>query len=344
MSESKTNPQAPINVKVGLPCEAVTNYLLPLVRRLLAQELVNRHGMSQVRTAKILGVTQPAISNYLSTELRLRRSPLEDGLEEVREMVKALAQDLLNGRLTQFELMNRICGLCVRMRSGGPICAIHGEDVPAIEAYQCSFCIIDQADLRQRSLEEYEFVEEVRRAVRILEGSRDMASLIPEIGLNVTYAKPEAESVEDVVGVPGRIHPVSGRPRASNPPEFGGSNHVARAVLTMMKFEPSLRSAISLKFDWEFVEICKNMGLVVSFYDRREEPPEVKSVDGRTIPWGVRRAVEEIGSAPDVIYDLGDLGKEPMIFLYGRTASDVAGVSDRIAKEYVRRRINGKKN
>ncbi len=192
-------------------------------------------------------------------------------------------------------------------------------------------------------MDDFEHVGEVRRATRQIESTREMAALIPEIGMNIVYAKPEAKSVEDVVGIPGRIHPVGGRPRASNQPAFGGSNHVARAVQTMMQFETSLRSAISLRFDWEFVKICEELGLVVSSYDRREEPQEVKSVDGRTIPWGVRRAVEGMDQIPLVIYDLGDLGKEPMIFLFGYTASDVAQTAMRISQLYSRRHLNNKK-
>ena len=58
----------------------------------------------------------------------------------------------------------------------------------------------------------------------------------------------------------------------------------------------------------------------------------------RTIPWGVRRAVEAIGGAPDVVYDEGDIGKEPMIFLFGRTPQEVANRVIRIATEYAERR------
>jgi hydroxymethylpyrimidine/phosphomethylpyrimidine kinase len=343
MSKRSTDQVSTGNIVIGLPCEYVTAHLLPLVRRLLAQELVNKHGMSQIWTAKVLNVTQPAVSNYLHSETRLRRGALEEGVEDARNAMEGLAEDLINGRLTQFDAMRRVCGLCVQMRGSGPICSMHGEDIPSILPGQCSFCLRDLTEIRQKPLDDFEYVEEVRRAIRQIERTREMTALIPEIGMNIVYARPGAESVEDVVGVPGRIHPVGGRPRASSPPALGGSNHVARAVLTMMQFEPSLCSAISLRFDWEFVEICKELGLVVSSYDRKEEPRDVKSVDGRTIPWGVRRAVEGMDQIPEVIYDLGDLGKEPMIFLYGHTATEVAQTSVRIAQLYSRRHSNRKR-
>ena len=342
MSRSPTQ-QNPENIVISLPCEYVTNHLLPLVRRLLAQELVNRHGMSQVWTAKVLNVTQPAVSNYIHSETRLRRNALEEGFEDAKAAMEGLAEDLVNGRLTQFDAMRGICRLCVQMRSTGPICTMHGEDVPSIQPYQCSYCLRDLMDIRKKPLDDFEYVEAVMGAVRHIERSGEMTALVPEIGMNIVYAKPEAGGVEDVVGIPGRVHPVRGMPRASNPPAFGGSNHVARAVLTMMQFEPSLRSAISLRFDWEFIENCEELGLVISSYDRKEEPQDVKSVDGRTIPWGVRRAIEGADRTPEVIYDLGDLGKEPMIFLFGHTPTEVVQTSLRIAQIYVNRHMKARK-
>ena len=337
MLERKTHPQdITADIRLRLPCEVLIEHLLPLIRRMLAKELVDRHGMSQVQASRILGVTQPAVSNYLRSESRVRRE-LEGSLGEVKIMVESFSEDLIKGRLTQVEALKRICSLCIQMRNRGPICRIHGENIPFIQPDRCSFCLMDLAAVRRRSLEEYEVVENVRWAVQMIEETQELAALIPEIGMNIAYAKPEAAGVKEVVGVPGRIRPIRGVPRASSSPEFGGSSHVARAVLTMMRFESSLRSAISLKFDWGVVEVCRGMGLVVSFFDRSEEPPEVKRVDGRTIPWGVERAVERIGRGPDVIYDLGDVGKEPMIFLFGPTALEVAQLAARVAREYAGR-------
>jgi hydroxymethylpyrimidine/phosphomethylpyrimidine kinase len=39
--------------------------------------------------------------------------------------------------------------------------------------------------------------------------------------------------------------------------------------------------------------------------------------------WGVHMAIQRAGGVPDVIYDKGGLGKEPMIRLLGTTPEDV---------------------
>lgn len=337
MSEGRIKSQTNPNIRLRLPCELTTEYLLPTIRRLLAHELVKRHGMSQVQAASILNVTQPAVSYYLRSEPVPKRGALEGHMEEMRMMIEELSEDILDGRTDQIGAMSRICALCIEMRNRGPICSIHGEEIPSIQPETCSLCIADLTAVKRRSLEEYEIVRNVRQAVQLIEGSWELAELIPEIGMNIAYAKPDATIKEEVVGVPGRIRPIGGRPRASNPPDFAGSSHVARAVLTLMRFHPSMRSAISLKFDWEVVEICKDLDLVVSFFDRSEEPPDVKRVDGRTIPWGVERAVKEIESAPDMIYDLGDIGKEPIIFLFGPAPRDVVELAVRVANKYAGR-------
>jgi len=337
MSEKAVSQEIPMSIRLRMPCEVVTEHLFPLIRRELAQELVNERGVSQLRAARILGVTQPAVSNYLHSKPKIRNE-LEESIKDVERLVKDLSEDLLRGRLTQVEALRKICGLCIQMRNRGTVCSIHSEEIPSLQPDRCSLCLMDLSAIRERSLEEYEAVENVRLALQLIEGTRELALLIPEIGMNIAYAKPGATNVEEVVAVPGRIRPIGGRPRAAGSPEFGASSHVARAVLTMMRFEPSLRSAISLKFDWKAVEICRDMGLIVSFFDRSKEPMEVKTVDGRTIPWGVEQAVKRSKGTPSVIYDLGDIGKEPMIFLYGLTALEVAQLAATVAREYAKRR------
>ena len=49
-----------------IPCEIATWYILPVIRKELAILLVKNHGMSQKKTASMLGVTDAAISQYLS--------------------------------------------------------------------------------------------------------------------------------------------------------------------------------------------------------------------------------------------------------------------------------------
>ena len=154
--------------------------------------------------------------------------------------------------------------------------------------------------------------------------------------MNLVYAlpKPYGQTIMDVAAVPGRIVKFKGRVKASGPPEFGVSHHIARAVLKIMDYNPEFRSAICLKYDDRLIEAARRLGLKVSYYDRREEPEELKKVEGATVPWGVDVAVKRLsGETPDIIYHLGDLGKEPIITVFGRNPVEIVDKALKIAIE-----------
>lgn len=183
-----------------------------------------------------------------------------------------------------------------------------------------------------REASRYEVWDNVREALRILEGSPEVSKLIPQVRTNIAMATPYAEDISDVVGVPGRLTEVEGRVKASSPPSFGGSLHVARAILTMMGHDPTIRAAMNLRYSEAILDACASLGLTVSSYDRREEPEEIKKMEGMTVPWGIEQAIKKVGKAPDVIYHRGDWGKEPVITIFGRSSVNVAKLAVRIAR------------
>jgi len=175
-------------------------------------------------------------------------------------------------------------------------------------------------------------IDKVKKAVGILENSSEFAALIPEVRSNLVMAVEGAERIEQVVGIPGRITIVNGKPRSVMEPDFMSSSHMARLVLSVMKHDPTKKSALNMKYDPMILEICEKLGLKVSSYNRAQEPEDVKEVEGGTIPWGVETAIENAGTIPDVIYHKGAWGKEPMICLVGSDAVEVAEMGICIAR------------
>lgn len=116
-----------------------------------------------------------------------------------------------------------------------------------------------------------------------------------------------------------------GRAKPSGPPTFGASSHVASYILTAMKYDPEIRSAMNIKYDDRVIEAARELGYVVSGYDRKQEPPDVKAREGASIPWGgTEQAIKSVGRVPDIIYHLGDWGgKEPEIVILGRSPTEV---------------------
>jgi len=184
----------------------------------------------------------------------------------------------------------------------------------------------------QNSAERYDVVENLHSAVERLELSPDAFKLVPEVQMNLGMALPYATGPLEVAGIQGRIVRAGSRVKASYCPRFGTSRHLASTILTVMEFEPRIRAAMNIKYSPEGVKACRLLGFKISSYDRRDEPEEIKHVEGGSIPWGTRTAIKKVGAVPDIIYHLGDWGKEPMILVLGRTAIDVVDKALRIVK------------
>ncbi|WP_297468482.1 bifunctional hydroxymethylpyrimidine kinase/phosphomethylpyrimidine kinase [Thermococcus sp.] len=144
-------------------------------------------------------------------------------------------------------------------------------------------------------------------------------SHVPEVGTNFALATP----FNEVFAVKGRIVRYGKTVKPVGPVELGASDHLRRALFKMREFYPEVRAVLNLRYSEELVKSAEKLGLVVSFYDRKEEPEEVKRAEKGTIEWGIESAVKRVGKKPDIIYHLGDWGKEPMVLVFGRNAREV---------------------
>jgi predicted fused transcriptional regulator/phosphomethylpyrimidine kinase len=166
-----------------------------------------------------------------------------------------------------------------------------------------------------------EVMRVLREAVCRLEESMS-GQLIPEVGTNIAYALPGARTPDDVAAVEGRIVRLAGKAHAVGDVSFGASDHVARIVLTAMKFDPVVRAAANIRYSPEIVSVLEDMLLEVCSFDRTKEPPGIRTMD-----WGVASCCKS--GVPDVIFDRGGMGKEPMIRILGE---DPGGVVNNIIK------------
>ncbi|NQE53693.1 Bifunctional thiamine biosynthesis protein ThiDN [ANME-1 cluster archaeon GoMg3.2] len=168
----------------------------------------------------------------------------------------------------------------------------------------------------RKDADRYFVLENVKEAVTMLKETPNFKNHIPEVGTNIGMAIADAKSEHDVAAVDGRIITAKEGVHAGCV-DFDVSSHVARLVLTMMKHDKTKRSAINVKYTSELIEACEELGLTVSSFDRAKEPAGAKTMD-----WGVREA--SVVFSPDVVYDLGAVGKEPMVRIFGNTAVEVA--------------------
>ncbi len=152
-------------------------------------------------------------------------------------------------------------------------------------------------------------IDRLDQAVALLVERMDIR-LIPEVGTNIVYALPDAREPGDVAGVLGRIVRLGEEVHPVGEVAFGASDHVARIVLTAMRFDPRVRSAANIRFSEAILSELEKLLFEVCSFDRTKEPPGVQTMD-----WGVASCCRE--GVPDVIYDRGAMGKEPMIRVLG---------------------------
>jgi len=173
-----------------------------------------------------------------------------------------------------------------------------------------------------REMERYRVIQELKKAVDVLKGEK-IGYLIPEVSSNLGYALPFAEGLEDVAAFPGRIFRFKDSVTACSDPEFGASQHVASIILTVMKFDPEYCSAMNIRYSREAVGQLKRKGFLVGQFHRRLEPKRVKAMEGFSLEWGVEKVLRKMKRVPDIILDEGDVGKEPMIRVLGKTPTEV---------------------
>ncbi|MEM3172721.1 MAG: bifunctional hydroxymethylpyrimidine kinase/phosphomethylpyrimidine kinase [Candidatus Nitrosotenuis sp.] len=160
-------------------------------------------------------------------------------------------------------------------------------------------------------------------AIRRFQSIPDAWRLIPEVQTNFVYAKIGVSSVDDIIGVAGRIVRTGYSVTLAGRLEYGGSRHVASAVMAMQEKFPHVRAALNIKYDAKTVDRFVGAGYKVARYDRKKEPARTKKAENHTILWGIKNAIRNLDTAPDAVYHTGDVGKEPMIIVFGTSPSNV---------------------
>ncbi|MCW4045596.1 MAG: hypothetical protein NWE94_08790 [Candidatus Bathyarchaeota archaeon] len=120
------------------PCEVAVKCALPSIRAMIANELTNKYQLKQEHAAKLLEMSQSAISLYQAklrgTSLNLQNDP------EITALVTKHADYLVKGFSAQEEKLLSICGICKTLRAKGFLCEIHKTFDPSINIETCRVC------------------------------------------------------------------------------------------------------------------------------------------------------------------------------------------------------------
>jgi hydroxymethylpyrimidine/phosphomethylpyrimidine kinase len=116
----------------------------------------------------------------------------------------------------------------------------------------------------------------------------------------------------------GRIMAIDGKLCPRGPCTFGCDEEIARALVTVMRFDPLRRSAALIRFSDRALEVLEDdLFLECASYDPKIAPGRIDTMD-----WGIASCCRT--EVPDVIFPLGKHDSDAVLLLLGEDPNDVA--------------------
>ena len=116
-----------------MPQEIEVWYLIPALRRELAKAFIKDFKLTQKESAKLLGLTEAAVSQYLKSK---RASELKFSKKDLLE-IKKTARSIIENKKN---MVGSLYNLSIKLRSRGTICKIHKKLDKQIEK-NCRICV-----------------------------------------------------------------------------------------------------------------------------------------------------------------------------------------------------------
>ncbi len=298
------------------PCEIVQRDFLRVTRTYVARSLRNE-GFSQTEIAAKMDLTQAAVSKYLSEPLI--KTKLEGDIEYLTQKLTELMK---TSDYTADQVVREICSTCMRSRIGSTLCELHQKRVPSLKDANCQVCSKLLGGRDESLAERAIVISDMLDALRIIEQSSTFPTIVPQVRANFVACNDQAKSVDDVVGVPGRITIVDGFARALISPQFSASTHTAELLLHAREEWTRVRACLCVSGRGEVVHAAKSSGFrVVSI-------PDPESVASEII-----KSLKTISELPGkrtvypAVHVPGGIGVEPILYLFGPSAKELSAHS-----------------
>ena len=121
-----------------LPCEVGVKTVLPAVKAVMARSIVEKHGLNEKQTAELLGLSQSAVSRYVSKE-RGNLLAIENATE-VLTLIDQMVTHLIKEPNNKTEILKLFCQTCTAIREKGLMCPFCQKEMPTEWAENCFFC------------------------------------------------------------------------------------------------------------------------------------------------------------------------------------------------------------
>ena len=125
------------------PCEVAVKSVLPAIRAYVAKELTQTHKMKQTEVAQILGITQTAVSKYVTNE---RGQAIQiDQDRRVRGMMDEIALMITEEKTEATQLASSLCNICKVVREERLMCELCKRVDSTVDIKSCTLCTNGQA-------------------------------------------------------------------------------------------------------------------------------------------------------------------------------------------------------
>ena len=194
----------------------------------------------------------------------------------------------------------------------------------------------DSNQSTDKEAEDMNILREISLATSVLEASTSFPAVMPEVSVNIAMSRSNPKTSRDVAAVPGRINRIHGRAKAFVLPEFGSSKHMSRVLLTMNARNPSFRAALNIKYDGTIERALDALHIPKRFTVVQKPAVRTPAETEETDPVLARLSGTKMPEDPSLqhiaIIDRGSEGVEPITYLVGKRATDLAETAIKISK------------
>jgi len=122
-----------------LPCEIAVKSVVPAVKALMAQQLVDGHGFKQDQVAEVLGISQSSVSKYGK---KVRGYVINlDGVVTIRPLISEMVNMVIRREYQRTEFLELFCEACLIIRQTGLICDFCKKTEAKMNISECKFCM-----------------------------------------------------------------------------------------------------------------------------------------------------------------------------------------------------------
>lgn len=165
-----------------------------------------------------------------------------------------------------------------------------------------------------------ELLDGLQQAFDRLIGLDGLVGFIPEVGLNMVYAKPDARTPDEVAGLSGRVIKALDRAQACGEVVYGASRYLASVILEAQKHNKGIRAAVNISGEAKVQQLLESIGLRVQLL-----PSKIEG-EGCPVTIHLKKA--------DVLYDAylhpGDLGVEPTTTILGESPRELVDILEKL--------------